>query len=138
MMHCTSSKEHLTSRACHVYHAWFCQATLLSSAAAARSAVHVLASCFVKQPKSTSKQTGPDFLKMLQHGHPATFQDAYGLNKHVYKQLLCKLCLHSGLVDSKHIMADEQLSIFLYICTSGLSIQKAALNLQRSIDSILK
>lgn len=60
------------------------------------------------------------------------------MNKHVYDRLLLELQERSVIKDGKHIMVDEQLAIFLYICTSGLSIRKAALNLQRSIDSISK
>ena len=132
MVHRTSSNARRT------YQTRLRQAVLSAAAVTARSATHVLAGRYVKEPKSTSEQTGPAFLKMLKQGHPSSFRDAYGLNKHVFRRLLHELHLRNVIADGKHIKTDEQLAIFLYICTSGLSIRKAALNLQRSIDSISK
>ena len=107
-------------------------------AKAAGKVALMLSGWYIKTPKNDSTQTGAQWLADLRNGHPDRFRDVFGLNKHIFTVLLRELQQRSGLSDSKHLNADEKLSIFLYICTTGLSIRKAADSLQRSIDTISK
>lgn len=134
--HSTKPKDVAAKRRAS-HHARFRKIMLLS-AVAVTFAVKTVVSRYVKTPKNDSNQSGANWLTALLHGHPDRFREVYGLNRHVFRRLLSDLQRKAGLEDSKYICADEQLAIFLYICTSGLSIRKAAVCLQRSIDTISK
>ena len=57
--------------------------------------------------------------------------------KGTFKALL-KVLWASGVRDSRYIMADEQLAIFLYASVTGASNQKLQVRFQRSADTISK
>lgn len=111
---------------------------MLGAAFAAAAVVKKIASRYIKEPLNKSRLTGPEWVQELQDAHPSRFRDMMGMNKHVFHRLLEELERRAGLRDSKHIQTDEQLTIFLYICTTGLSVRKSQDRIQRSNDSILK
>lgn len=111
---------------------------MLISAASAGLAVHSLSGHYCKTPQHTSKLTGSEWVQELAYGHPSRCRNNLGLNKHVFQRLLSELMARAGLEDSKHIKASEQLAIFLYLATTGLSNRKTQERLQRSADTISK
>ncbi|KII90633.1 hypothetical protein PLICRDRAFT_65680, partial [Plicaturopsis crispa FD-325 SS-3] len=62
----------------------------------------------------TSMLTGLMWMVELAAGHPDRFYTAMGMQKHVFRALLSELSTSSGLHDTKHVTAIEQLGIFLY------------------------
>ncbi|KLO05896.1 hypothetical protein SCHPADRAFT_801938, partial [Schizopora paradoxa] len=50
-----------------------------------------------------SKMSGRDFVKELLKGHPETFRDSMGMNKHVFRKLLKELRTRASLKDTKHL-----------------------------------
>ncbi|KAG1728876.1 uncharacterized protein EDB91DRAFT_1060304 [Suillus paluster] len=96
------------------------QAAVITIALAAASITqHHYAARYDKTPKNTSKLTGQQWLNELLAGHPQHFYDAMGMNKHVFQALLHELIKH-GLHDTRHVSAEEQLGIFLYLAVTGL------------------
>ena len=68
----------------------------------------------------TSILTGPMWVLELLNGHPDRICSELGVQKHVFRKLIEELSSH-GYLHSKHILLEEQLSIFLYMCVTGLS-----------------
>ncbi|KAI9448731.1 hypothetical protein BJY52DRAFT_1092491, partial [Lactarius psammicola] len=61
-----------------------------------------------------------------------------GLNKHVFRRLLSVLARDTGLCDTRHVSAEEQLAIFLHYARRGLSNRALQERFQRSGDTITK
>lgn len=84
-----------------------------------------------KQPYHTSLLTGHAWVQELTHGHPDRIKTELGMRKHVFHALVHELRT-CGLRDSKYILLDEQVSIFLYTCVTGLSSRHVAERFQHS------
>lgn len=63
----------------------------------------------------TSILTGQLCLHELLQGHLLCFHEQMGMSQHVFRQLSQELQLYSGLKNSWHVTADEQLAIFVYL-----------------------
>jgi len=84
----------------------------------------------------TSILTGQLWLDELLQGHPLRFHEQMGMGRHVFRQLSQELQLHNGLQNSKHVTADEQLAIFIYLARTGQSSRMLQERFQRSGDTI--
>jgi hypothetical protein len=60
-----------------------------------------------------------------------------GMNKHVFRALLRELIRH-GLHDTRHVSAEEQLAIFLYLAVTGLPQRHLEERFQRSPGTLTK
>ena len=88
-------------------------------------------------PYHTSILSGCGWVLELWNGHPERIHMELGVHKHVFKALLRELMQH-GHLHSKHIMLEEQLTIFLYIYITGLTIRHIGEHFQQSIHTIFK
>ena len=86
------------------------------------STLHYGISTYDKTPYHTSALTGEMWVLELLNGHPECICSELGVHKHVFQQIIKDLH-QSGHQDSKIITLEEQLSIFLYTCVTGLSIR---------------
>ena len=111
---------------------------MLLTAASAGLVIHSMSGHYCKEPQNNSSLTGPAWVQEITLGHPSRCRNNLGLNKHVFSKLLQELQARAGLVDSKYIQASEQLAIFLYLATTGLTNRKAQERFQRSAETISK
>ena len=87
-------------------------------------------------PMRTSILSGQMWLDELLAGHPERFKEQFGMSKCAFQLLLRELQLHSGLANRRHVTADEQLAIFLYIARTGSSTRVLQERFQRSPSTI--
>ena len=87
------------------------------------------------QPYHTSALSGEAWLIKLILGHPDCIHCELGMDVHTFKSVTLELC-HHGHRASSQVSLEEQLSIFLYICVTGLSIRHVGECFQRSNDTI--
>jgi hypothetical protein len=90
-----------------------------------------------KIPYHTSALTGADCVLELLNGHPERIQNELGVHKHVFEALIEELQL-AGHGPSKHVYLEEQLSIFLYTCVTGLSLRHVCERFQHSGETVSK
>jgi hypothetical protein len=90
-----------------------------------------------KEPYHTSILSGHAWVQELVNGHPNRIKNELGMRKNVFRALVQELeaC---GLRDSKYILLDEQVAIFLYTCVTGLSSRHVAERFQHSHTTIQK
>lgn len=91
---------------------------------------------YSSRPMRTSILTGQLWLHELLQGHPIRFHEQMGMSQHVFQMLSQELQLYSGLKNSKHVTADEQLAIFIYLARTGQSSRMLQERFQRSGDTI--
>lgn len=84
----------------------------------------------------TSILSGQMWLDELLAGHPERFREQFGMSKYAFQVLSRELQLHGGLVNRRHVMADEQLATFLYIARTGSSTRILQERFQRSPSTI--
>ena len=87
-------------------------------------------------PMRTSILSGQMWLDELLAGHPERFKEQFGMSKRAFQLLSRELQLHSGLANRRHVTADEQLAIFLYIARTGSSTRVLQERFQRSPSTI--
>jgi hypothetical protein len=92
---------------------------------------------YSKIPYHTCPFTGLAWVHDLMAGHPERIRHELGVHLHVFKLLLVVL-RKMGYSDSRHVLLEEQLAIFLYACCSGLTIRFLGEQFQRSNDTISK
>lgn len=109
---------------------------LLSICTSVSSLIESIKGNYVKTPRNNSQLSGSQWIKEILSGHSERFRSAFGISKHVFNKLLVALQEKARLRDSKHVTAEEQLGIFLYIATTGLSNRKTQERVQRSADTI--
>jgi hypothetical protein len=85
-----------------------------------------------KQPYHTSALSGEAWVKELIYGHPDRIRTELGVRLHVFLALCAELRDTCGLGDSRHVLLEEQLAIFLYMSVTGLSIRHVGERFQRS------
>jgi hypothetical protein len=74
-----------------------------------------------KTPYHASALSGEDWVLELLNSHPERIRNELGVHKHVFKGLISALTT-AGLGPSRHVLLEEQLTIFLYTCVTGLSL----------------
>ena len=89
------------------------------------------------EPYHTSIISGQMWVKELLHGHPDRIYCELGVQKEVFLELICTV--HSfGITGSKYVTLEEQLSTFLYMCMTGLTIHHTGECFQHSNNTISK
>ena len=86
-------------------------------------------------PYHTSSLSGHHWVLELLGGHPDHIQLELGVCKEVFLQLITELW-SLGMMDSKNVMLEEQLAIFLYMCVTGLTTRHVRERFQCSNNTI--
>jgi hypothetical protein len=89
----------------------------------------------VKEPYHTSTLTGKGWVLELISGHSERIRCELGVHLHVFTELLARL-RSIGHTDSKHVSLEEQVTIFLYTCVTGLTTRHVGERFQRSNETI--
>ena len=97
----------------------------------------IVAGWFDKQAYHTSVLSGEAWVMELLTGHPDRIYTELGVRIHVFEALIDALRA-LGLEDSREVKLEEQLSIFLYMCVTGLTIRHVGERFQHSNDTISK
>ena len=103
----------------------------------AREAILLCASRFDKVPQHTSMLSGQDWINELVDGHDGQFYNKFGMHKHVFRSLLFVLWRDVNLHNTRDVLDEEQLAIFLYFARRGASNRALQEQFQRSGDTIL-
>ena len=106
--------------------------------ATSRDAALLYSTRFNCVPVHTSQLLGQQWLDELIDGHNQRFHNEMGIRKHVFMRLVRVLRRDTGLVDTQHVLAEEQLAIFLHYVHQGLSNRALQECFQRSADTITK
>ena len=131
----TSKTRHTSTQAYHKRHL-LSKHLLLSICSSAASVIDSFKGNYIKTPRNNSKLTATKWINEILHGHPERFRSAFGLSKHVFERLKKVLMWKGGLQDLKHLKAEEQLAIFLYLSRTGLSIRLVGERFQRSNETV--
>ena len=86
-------------------------------------------------PYHTSILSGHQWVMELISGHPKCIQNELSMSREVFLQLVSELRTQ-GCSDTRNIAVEEQLTIFLYIFITGLTIQHVGEWFQRANDTI--
>jgi len=97
----------------------------------------IVAGWFDKQAYHTSALSGEAWVMELLTSHPDRIYTELGVRIHVFEALIDALRA-LGLEDSREVKLEEQLSIFLYMCVTGLTIRHVGERFQHSNDTISK
>ena len=85
--------------------------------ATSRDVTALYSTQFNRVPVHTSRLSGLQWLDELVSGHPQRFHNEMGLHKDVFMKLIRVLGRDTGLAPTRHVLAKEQLAIFLhYVC----------------------
>jgi hypothetical protein len=95
------------------------------------------ASHYDRIPYHTSALTGAAWVTELMNGHPERIRCELGVHLHVFKIIIEYLKI-IGHTNSRDVFLEEQLAIFLYRCTTGLSIRHVGERFQHSNETISK
>ena len=106
--------------------------------AASRDAILLYSTRFNRVPVHTSWLSGQQWIDELVNGHDRRFHNELGLRKHTFNKLIRVLGRDAGLVDTRHVSAEEQLAIFLHYAHRGLSNRALQERFQRSADTVTK
>jgi hypothetical protein len=93
------------------------------------------ASNYDRIPYHTSALTGAAWVTELMNGHPERIHCELGVHLHVFKIIIEYLKV-IGYTNSREVFLEEQLAIFLYRCTTGLSIRHVGEHFQHSNETI--
>ena len=99
--------------------------------------IRLIARYHMKEPYHTSILSGYAWVQELLHGHPERIRTELGVHKEVFNALIEEL-RSMGHGDSKYVMLEEQLAIFLYTSVTGLSIRHVGEQFQRANGTISK
>ncbi|KAL0252649.1 hypothetical protein I308_102041 [Cryptococcus tetragattii IND107] len=94
---------------------------------------------FCKTALHNNSSTGEYLVDFwLSHSHNEVTRPELGVTVDAFKFILKELKIYASLplADSKHITAEEQLAIFLWICRPAAGSRKAASRFQHSQDTI--
>ena len=86
-------------------------------------------------PYHTSILTRQGWVTELLEGHPERIRNELGVHKTVFRILVAEL-QNAGYHATRNISSEEQLTIFLYTCVTGLSIRHIGERFQHSNDTI--
>ena len=112
------------------------RSTALFSALGAYASVTYTFPHIIKEPMYNSPQTGEMYIQELLAGHGDRIRDVLGLHRHVFRALVQELKMYSGLQDTRHVSAEEQLAIFLRLAHTGLGQREARERFQRSPETV--
>ena len=87
------------------------------------------------EPYHTSILTGQGWVEELLSGHPECIHCELGVCRHMFLALIGVL-QELGYSHSKHVTLEEQLTIFLYMSVTGLTIQHVEEHFQQSNETI--
>jgi hypothetical protein len=90
---------------------------------------------FIREPYHTSILTGEGWVMELLSGHRNRIRCELGVSHDVFAALISEL-RDMGHGNSKYVSLEEQLSIFLYMCVTGLTIRHVGERFQRSNETI--
>jgi hypothetical protein len=110
---------------------------IITAAVAASQAIALAVQKDEPIPYHTSILTGAGWVSELLSGHPERICTELGVHRHVFDILINEL-QSEGYTHSKHVTIEEQLSIFLYACVTGLTIRHIGERFQRSNETISK
>ena len=79
--------------------------------------------------------TGEDWVMELLSGHPECIRCELGVRQHVFASLISE-CQDIGYRDSRYVLLEEQLAIYLYSCVTRLTIRHVGERFQRSNETI--
>lgn len=102
---------------------------------ASQAVVEYSTPLYDKIPYHTSALSGEAWVLELLNGHPKRIRCELGVHKQVFCFLIKELCT-MGLKPSRNMTCEEKLSIFLYKCVTGLSVEHVGERFQRSNDTI--
>jgi hypothetical protein len=102
---------------------------------AVEAAIIYSASHYDRIPYHTSALTGAAWVQELMNGHPERIRCELGVHLQVFKLIIEYLKI-IGHTHSRDVFLEEQLAIFLYRCTTGLSIRHVGERFQRSNETI--
>jgi len=101
-------------------------------------ALTIIELLYNKMPYHTSVLTGADWVRELLAGHDRRIQSELGVHKEIFQELLVSLTHSGGIGPSKHVALEEKLTIFLYICVTGITFGHAGEHFQCATDTISK
>ena len=87
------------------------------------------------EPYHTSALSGEAWVIELLIGHPDQIRCELGVRTHIFVKLVDKLREFEHK-DSRSVSLEEQLSIFLYMSVTGLTVRHTGERFQRSNDTI--
>lgn len=92
-----------------------------------------------RRPYHTSKLTGHAWVQEVLLGNPHRVKDNFGLSKRGFRRLVTALEQKTGLSTSRRgITTNEQVAMFLYTVTTGLTLRKVAERFQHSLATVSK
>ena len=98
--------------------------------------IHLIHHYYMKEPYHTSILSGYAWLQELLHGHPECIHTELGVHK-VFHVLIREL-RSMGHSDIRYVTLEEQLSVFLYMSVTGLSIHHVGERFQHANGTISK
>jgi hypothetical protein len=110
---------------------------LITASAVGEAVVEYSSSFYNKQDYHTSALSGHAWVLELLSGHPKRIQCELGVRLHVFKKLFTTL-RQQGFQDTREVTLEEQLSIFLYMCVTGLTVRHVGERFQRASDTITR
>lgn len=107
---------------------------IASSAYAAASLYHLSS---IRHPYHTSVLSGHAWVCELLVGNVNRIRENLGFGCRAFRRLVTALERKSGLCDSRRgVTTNEQVAIFLYTVTTGLTLCKVAKRFQRSMSTV--
>jgi hypothetical protein len=89
-----------------------------------------------KTPKTTGLPGAEYLRELLQSGNEKRIYEVIRMQKETFDQLCLRLRRNAGLKDSRHILVDQQVAIFLWIINYSASITATAERFQHSTETI--
>ena len=111
------------------------RAAAIAVNAAVQATIIYSSSHYDRIPYHTSALTGAAWVRELINGHPERICCELGVHLHVF-QIIVEYLKVIGHTHSREVFLEEQLAIFLYRCTTGLSIRHVGERFQRSNETI--
>ena len=90
-----------------------------------------------REPYHTSILTGEGWVMELLKGHPNCIRCELGVSHNIFLKLINEL-QQFGHGNSKYVLLEEQLAIFLYMSVMGLTIRHVRERFQQSNETISK
>src|SRR6267154_759820 len=106
------------------------EAAATAAISAALTVIDYSQTYYDKTPYHDSALSGAAWVCELLNGHPKHIRKELRVHKHVFRALILAL-QDAGYTRSKFVTLEEQLSIFLYTCVTGLSLVHVCERFQR-------
>ena len=90
---------------------------------------------YIREEYHTSILTGEGWVQELLAGHAKRIHCELGVSREGFHKLISYL-RSAGYKRSRHLSLEEQLSIFLYTCVTGLTTRHVGERFQRSSETI--